>query len=147
MFVLLQQFSLPSSHEIYFSFYNVTEHDILLILVTSLRNIPIYIVYFLTNIFYVNNLMAGFIGLALSYGLSLNVFVVFAVQNWCFLENSITSVERLEQYMHIPGEAAEVIESQRPMHNWPMVGKVKICDLKVIQKNCKEVLLYTSTSS
>uniref|UniRef100_A0A2N9FH65 ABC-type xenobiotic transporter n=1 Tax=Fagus sylvatica TaxID=28930 RepID=A0A2N9FH65_FAGSY len=39
--------------------------------------------------------------------------------------------ERLEQYMHIPGEAAEVIESQRPMHNWPMVGKVKICDLKV----------------
>jgi hypothetical protein len=85
--------------------------------------------------------MAGFIGLALSYGLSLNVFVVFAVQNWCFLENLITSVERLEQYMHIPGEAAEVIESQRPMHNWPMVGKVKICDLKVIRKNCKEVLL------
>uniref|UniRef100_A0A2N9FIA9 ABC-type xenobiotic transporter n=1 Tax=Fagus sylvatica TaxID=28930 RepID=A0A2N9FIA9_FAGSY len=54
------------------------------------------------------------------------------VQSWCLLENLITSVERIEQYMHIPGEAAEVIESQRPMHNWPVVGKVKICDLKGI---------------
>ena len=33
--------------------------------------------YFLTNIFFANNLLAGFIGLALSYGLSLNLFVVF----------------------------------------------------------------------
>uniref|UniRef100_A0A2N9HDR0 ABC-type xenobiotic transporter n=1 Tax=Fagus sylvatica TaxID=28930 RepID=A0A2N9HDR0_FAGSY len=39
--------------------------------------------------------------------------------------------ERLEQYMHIPGEAAEVIESQRPLDNWPSFGEVKICDLKV----------------
>ena len=92
--------------------------------------------YFLTNILYVNNLMAGFIGLALSYGLSLNVFVVFGVQSWCFLENLITSVERLEQYMHIPGEAAEVIESQRPLDNWPSFGEVKICDLKVNMKKC-----------
>ncbi|GLT54949.1 hypothetical protein SLA2020_281070 [Shorea laevis] len=74
---------------------------------------------------------SGFIGMALSYGLSLNVHVIASVQSWCLLENLIVSVERLEQYMHIPSEAAQVVEGHRPMHNWPVVGKVKICDLKV----------------
>lgn len=80
--------------------------------------------------------MSGFIGMALSYGLTLNVNVVYALQTWCLLENLITSVERLEQYMHIPSEAAQVLEGHRPMHNWPVVGEVKICDLKV---NMKEI--------
>ncbi|GLT53827.1 hypothetical protein SLA2020_270700 [Shorea laevis] len=74
---------------------------------------------------------SGYVGMGLSYGLSLNVNVVYAVQTWCFLENIITSVERLEQYMHIPSEAAQVIEGHRPMQNWPVIGEVKICDLKV----------------
>ena len=78
--------------------------------------------------------MAGYVGMALSYGLSLNVYVVFFVLNWSLLETSITSVERLEQYMHIPSEAAEEIEGHQPMHNWPVVGQVKICDLKVNQR-------------
>ena len=69
--------------------------------------------------------------MALSYGLSLNVHVIASVQSWCLLENLIVSVERLEQYMHIPSEAAEVVEGHQPMQNWPVVGKVNICDLKV----------------
>ncbi|GMY30465.1 ABC transporter C family member 10-like [Fagus crenata] len=73
----------------------------------------------------------GFIGMALSYGLSLNIHVIASVQSWCLLENSIVSVERLEQYMHIPSEAAEVVDGHQPTHNWPVVGQVKICDLKV----------------
>uniref|UniRef100_A0A2N9FHF0 ABC-type xenobiotic transporter n=1 Tax=Fagus sylvatica TaxID=28930 RepID=A0A2N9FHF0_FAGSY len=39
--------------------------------------------------------------------------------------------ERLEQYMRIPSEAAEVVDGHQPTHNWPVVGQVKICDLKV----------------
>ncbi|TQE08458.1 hypothetical protein C1H46_005933 [Malus baccata] len=73
----------------------------------------------------------GFVGMVLSYGLSLNVFVVIAVQFQCMLANAIISVERVEQYMHIPSEAPEVIEENRPMRNWPTVGKVEIHDLKV----------------
>ena len=89
------------------------------------------------RILVINALMAGFVGMALSYGLSLNVFLVFTVQNQCSLANMIISVERLEQYMHIPGEAPEVIEHNRPPPNWPAVGEVDICDLKVnnINKN------------
>ncbi|KAI8007617.1 ABC transporter C family member 10 [Camellia lanceoleosa] len=66
---------------------------------------------------------SGFVGMALSYGLSLNVSLVFSIQNQCTLANYIISVERLNQYMHIPSEALEVIEENRPPANWPTVGK------------------------
>ena len=33
--------------------------------------------------------------------------------------------------MHIPNEAAEEIEGNRPTTNWPAVGKVEIQDLEV----------------
>nr|POF21923.1 abc transporter c family member 10 [Quercus suber] len=48
---------------------------------------------------------SGFIGMALSYGLSLNTSLVFSIQNQCTLANYVISVERLNQYMHIPSEA------------------------------------------
>lgn len=80
--------------------------------------------------------MTGFIGMELSYGLSLNVFLVFSVQYQCMLASSIISVERLEQYMHIPSEAPEVIESNRPEPNWPSIGRVEICNLKVNIASC-----------
>ncbi|KAL5727203.1 Multidrug resistance-associated protein 7 [Ranunculus cassubicifolius] len=74
---------------------------------------------------------AGFIGMAFSYGLSLNMSLVFSIQNQCTLANYIISVERLNQYMHIPSEAPEVIEENRPPPNWPTVGRVEIQDLKI----------------
>ncbi|KAK8521236.1 hypothetical protein V6N12_005146 [Hibiscus sabdariffa] len=74
---------------------------------------------------------SGFIGMALSYGLSLNMSLVFSIQNQCTIANYIISVERLNQYMHIPSEAPEVIEESRPPSNWPTVGKVDIRDLQI----------------
>ncbi|XP_031262573.1 ABC transporter C family member 10-like [Pistacia vera] len=73
----------------------------------------------------------GFIGMALSYGLSLNVSLVMSIQNQCTIANYIISVERLNQYMHVQSEAPEVIEDSRPPANWPAVGKVDICDLQI----------------
>lgn len=69
--------------------------------------------------------------MALSYGLSLNMSLVYSIQNQCTIANYIISVERLNQYMHIPSEAPEVIQDHRPPPNWPAVGKVDICDLQV----------------
>lgn len=74
---------------------------------------------------------AGFIGMALSYGLSLNMSLVFSIQNQCTAANYIISVERLNQYMYVPSEAPEVIEENRPPASWPNVGKVEIRDLQV----------------
>ncbi|PHU23197.1 ABC transporter C family member 10 [Capsicum chinense] len=73
----------------------------------------------------------GFIGMALSYGLSLNMSLVFSIQNQCTLANYIISVERLNQYMHIPSEAPEVVKENRPPVNWPTRGKVEIQDLQI----------------
>ncbi|XP_015085480.1 ABC transporter C family member 10-like [Solanum pennellii] len=74
---------------------------------------------------------SGYIGMALSYALSLNVFLVASVQTQCMLENAIISVERLEQYMHIPSEHPEFLQDNRPDPSWPSIGKVEIVDLKV----------------
>ena len=64
--------------------------------------------------------------MALSYGFSLNAALVFLIQSQCNIANYIISVERINQYMHIPSEAEEVIEGNRPPLNWPDAGKVEI---------------------
>lgn len=74
---------------------------------------------------------SGFVGMALSYGLSLNMSLVFSIQNQCTLANYIIGVERLDQYMYIPSEAPEIIEDCRPPQNWPTVGKVEISNLQI----------------
>ncbi|KAG4941625.1 hypothetical protein JHK87_045496 [Glycine soja] len=74
---------------------------------------------------------SGFLGLSLSYGFTLNASLQFLIQSQCSLENYIISVERLNQYMHIPGEAQEVIEGNRPPSNWPVAGKVELNDLQI----------------
>ncbi|KAI3981302.1 hypothetical protein MKX01_004566 [Papaver californicum] len=63
---------------------------------------------------------SGFVGMALSYALALNV-----------VANHIISVERLNQYMHIPSEAPKIIEGDRPFPSWPALGRVEFHDLKV----------------
>lgn len=70
--------------------------------------------------------------MSLSYGFTLNASLQFLIQSQCSLENYIISVERLNQYMHIPGEAQEVIEGNRPPSNWPVAGKVELNDLQVM---------------
>lgn len=84
--------------------------------------------------------------MALSYGLSLNMSLVFSIQNQCTLANYIISVERLEQYMHVQSEAPEVIENNRPPANWPTVGRVEIQDLKV-NKTCHLLPNYLDVHS
>lgn len=69
--------------------------------------------------------------MALSYGLSLNMSLVMSIQNQCTLANYIISVERLNQYMHIPSEAPLVVEDNRPPYNWPALGEVEIHDLQI----------------
>uniref|UniRef100_A0A8R7V4M5 ABC transporter C family member 10 n=1 Tax=Triticum urartu TaxID=4572 RepID=A0A8R7V4M5_TRIUA len=76
-------------------------------------------------------LSPGFVGMALSYGLSLNIMFVASIQFQCNLGNQIISVERVNQYMDIQSEAAEVVEENRPLQDWPQNGNVDIRDLKI----------------
>ena len=45
--------------------------------------------------------------------------------------------------MHIPSEAPEVIEGNRPPANWPVAGRVQIKELQVLITISKRVALYT----
>ncbi|KAG0492112.1 hypothetical protein HPP92_005510 [Vanilla planifolia] len=74
---------------------------------------------------------SGIVGMALSYGFSLNMSLVFSIQNQSTLANYIISVERLNQYMHMPSEAPEIVGGNRPPPNWPILGKVELRDLKI----------------
>jgi ATP-binding cassette subfamily C (CFTR/MRP) protein 2 len=66
--------------------------------------------------------------MALSYGLSLNGSLVYSIQSQCIMANYIVSVERINQYTHIPSEAQE---GKCPPDNWPVVGKVELRDIQV----------------
>jgi hypothetical protein len=69
------------------------------------------------------------------------VSFVFSIQNQCSLANQIVAVERVNQFMEIPSEAAAVVEEHRPAQDWPQVGRVEIRDLKVIKNKKLHVLL------
>lgn len=72
---------------------------------------------------------SGLTGMAFSYGLSLNAILVWCVQCQCTIANSIISIERLEQYMRIPSEESELVQTNHPLPGWPKRGKVEIRDL------------------
>lgn len=70
-------------------------------------------------------------GLAITYGLNLNVVQFRIIWNLCNLENKIISLERILQYNCIPDEGPLVIESNKPACLWPPQGEVDIRNLQV----------------
>jgi hypothetical protein len=75
--------------------------------------------------------VAEFVGMSLSYGLSLNSLVYFAISISCMLENDMVSVERVNQFSTLPSEAAWKKDDHLPSPNWPTHGDIEINDLKV----------------
>ncbi|KAL8033434.1 hypothetical protein ABFX02_13G158900 [Erythranthe guttata] len=70
-------------------------------------------------------------GLAVTYGLNLNMLQAWVVWCLCSMENNIISVERILQYTSIPIEPPLTIESSKPHNNWPIHGEVTMQDLQV----------------
>jgi ABC-type multidrug transport system fused ATPase/permease subunit len=71
------------------------------------------------------------VGMALSYGLSLNGVLFFAIYMSCFVENKMVAVERIKQFTDIPSEADWENKENLPPSNWPFHGDVHLEDLKV----------------
>ncbi|XP_022877778.1 ABC transporter C family member 3-like isoform X1 [Olea europaea var. sylvestris] len=70
-------------------------------------------------------------GLAVTYGLNLNMLQAWVVRILCSLENRIISVERILQYTSIPSEPPLVVDSSRPESQWPSNGEINIQNLQV----------------
>jgi ATP-binding cassette subfamily C (CFTR/MRP) protein 1 len=69
--------------------------------------------------------------MSLSYGLSLNSLVYYAISISCMLENDMVSVERVNQYSTLPCEAAWAVADCLPSTNWLRQGDIDIKDLEV----------------
>ncbi|XP_057956916.1 ABC transporter C family member 4-like [Malania oleifera] len=72
-----------------------------------------------------------YVGLSLSYGLSLNVVLFFSVYLSCLVENRMVSVERIKQFTNIPSEAAWVNPNCLPSLDWPSRGNIELKSLQV----------------
>ncbi|KAH7860034.1 hypothetical protein Vadar_008409 [Vaccinium darrowii] len=70
-------------------------------------------------------------GLAVMYGLNLNMFQARVIWKLCNMENKIISVERILQYAAMPSEPPLVIEENRPNGALPSQGDFVIQDLQV----------------
>ncbi|KAL6619883.1 hypothetical protein ACP70R_035022 [Stipagrostis hirtigluma subsp. patula] len=73
----------------------------------------------------------GFLGLCLSYALTLSSAQVFLTRFYSNLENYIISVERIKQFMHLPAEPPAVITDRRPPPSWPSKGRIDLENLRV----------------
>ncbi|KAI3749246.1 hypothetical protein L2E82_19853 [Cichorium intybus] len=71
------------------------------------------------------------VGLSLSYGLSLNGLLFWALYTSCFVENRMVSVERIKQFTNMPFEAEWVKKDGLPPPNWPTHGSLELRDLQV----------------
>ncbi|XP_057457925.1 putative ABC transporter C family member 15 [Lotus japonicus] len=70
-------------------------------------------------------------GLAVTYGINLNVLQASVIWNICNAENKMISVERILQYTHIASEAPLVIEDCKPPSNWPETGTICFKNLQI----------------
>ncbi|RDX82620.1 ABC transporter C family member 9, partial [Mucuna pruriens] len=70
-------------------------------------------------------------GLAVTYGINLNVLQASVIWNICNAENKMISVERILQYTNIASEAPLVIEDSRPPSNWPETGSICFKNLQI----------------
>ncbi|XP_004510151.1 putative ABC transporter C family member 15 isoform X2 [Cicer arietinum] len=70
-------------------------------------------------------------GLAVTYGINLNVLQASVIWNICNAENKMISVERILQYTNIASESPLVIEGSRPPRNWPETGTICFQNLQI----------------
>ncbi|KAL3615470.1 ATP-binding cassette sub- C member 9 [Castilleja foliolosa] len=70
-------------------------------------------------------------GLAVTYGINLNVLQASVIWNICNAENKMISVERILQYSNLASEAPLVVEDCRPPPNWPDIGNICFTNLQI----------------
>ncbi|KAH9627496.1 hypothetical protein KSS87_006187 [Heliosperma pusillum] len=70
-------------------------------------------------------------GLAVTYGINLNVQQASVIWNICNAENKMISVERILQYTKLKSEAPLVIDDNRPPDNWPTTGTIQFKNLQI----------------
>ncbi|XVF00452.1 hypothetical protein REPUB_Repub04eG0002500 [Reevesia pubescens] len=84
-------------------------------------------------------------GLAVAYGLSLNVLQSWVIWNLCNVENKMISVERIFQFTKVQSEAQLVVEDNRPRPEWPERGCIEFRNLQVRYRPELPIILHGIT--
>ncbi|XP_068648270.1 ABC transporter C family member 8 [Aristolochia californica] len=111
-------------------FYTNAAMEWVLIRVEALQNLTV-ITSTLLLVLLPNAVAPGLAGLSLTYALTLTSAQVFLTRFHCNLANSIISVERIKQYIHIPSEPPAIVDDKRPPSSWPSEGRIDLQELKV----------------
>ncbi|KAL5697476.1 ATP-binding cassette sub- C member 8 [Ranunculus cassubicifolius] len=114
-----------------FFFHSNASMEWLLIRVEALQNLTLFTAAFLLVLLPQGTIAPGFVGLSLSYALTLTGTQVFVTRWYCNLANFIVSVERIKQFMHIPPEPPAIVDDKRPPTSWPSMGRIDLENLKI----------------
>ncbi|XP_033137229.1 ABC transporter C family member 12 isoform X2 [Brassica rapa] len=88
---------------------------------------------------------AGFastMGLLLSYTLNITTLMSGVLRQASKAENSLNSVERVGNYIDLPSEGAEIIESNRPVPGWPSRGSITFEDVHLRYRPGLPIVLH-----
>lgn len=83
------------------------------------------------SMYFAESLDPAIVGLAVTYGLTLDNNLIGLIWCLCHWENKMISVERILQYTTIASEAPLTIEENRPDCSWPSHGEIGIYHLQV----------------
>ncbi|KAJ3337883.1 hypothetical protein HDU93_000383 [Gonapodya sp. JEL0774] len=72
------------------------------------------------------NITASFVGLAVTFALSLGESLSWLIRECCDVETNIVAVERITEYSEIPNEAPHYLPDRAPPADWPSKGEVMI---------------------
>ncbi|KXS13313.1 multidrug resistance protein 3 [Gonapodya prolifera JEL478] len=70
------------------------------------------------------NITASFVGLAISFALSIGESLSWVIRECCDVETNIVAVERITEYSEVPNEAPHYIPDRTPPNEWPSKGEV-----------------------
>ncbi|XP_042491157.1 LOW QUALITY PROTEIN: ABC transporter C family member 8-like [Macadamia integrifolia] len=112
-------------------FHSNAAMEWLVIRIEVLQNVTLFFIALLLVLLPQGVVAPGFVGLSLSYALTLTNTQVFTSRWYCSLANYIVSVERIKQFMHIPSEPPAIVEDKRPPSSWPSQGRIELLDLKI----------------
>ncbi|CAB4387955.1 uncharacterized protein OCT59_001987 [Rhizophagus irregularis] len=74
---------------------------------------------------------AGLAGFSLSYALGFVQIVFMLVKDYTTMETSLSSVERIKEYIEMPQEPPAVIENAQLPAAWPTSGTIKVSNLTI----------------
>ncbi|CAG8732320.1 1266_t:CDS:10, partial [Dentiscutata erythropus] len=74
---------------------------------------------------------AGLAGFSLSYALGFVQIVFMLVKDYTTMETSLSSVEKIQEYIEMPQEHPAVITNAHPPAAWPTNGNIEVSNLTV----------------